>query len=564
MSRYKVWCVLVLLATHSVLLAWNAYVHSPVVNEVGHLPAGISHLRFKQFDLYRVNPPLPRMVAALPVLLANPSTDWTHYDTDPTERNETSVDIDFVNANGPRTFFLYALGRWMCIPFSLIGAWTSYRFAGELFGGLAGLAAMGLWCFCPNILGHGSLIMPDVPCAALGVAACYAFWRWLRQPTWALALIAGTVLGLAELTKTTLIIFYPLWPVLWITYRWPVRLREFGMLVVQLALSFYIINLGYAFEGTGQRLRDFHFQSRMLAGAASKGHPNNRFAATLLAYLPVPLPKNYVQGIDTQRVDFEHGLRSYLRGQWSDHGWWYYYLYALAIKVPLGTWTLVVLAAGIACYQPIGWRDEVFLLAPAAAVLLLISSQTGFSVHFRYALPVLPFLFIWASRSTQWLNGNRTTWALVRQIAVAGSLVWSITSSLSYFPHSLSYFNESVGGPLNGPDHLLDSNVSWGQDLLNLRSWYETHSESRPLHLVMFGLVNPRLAGIEFSLPSPGMPKPGWYIIDVNHIHGSTQPIMGNDGHLTFLSDYGSDLTVFKRFSAGGQNWVLTVRLSHH
>jgi hypothetical protein len=42
---------------------------------------------------------------------------------------------------------------------------------------------------------------------------------------------------------------------------------------------------------------------------------------------------------------------------------------------------------------------------------------------------------------------------------------WMLSSSLWIYPHSLSYFNESIGGPLNGPKHLLGSNVDWGQDM---------------------------------------------------------------------------------------------------
>lgn len=41
---------------------------------------------------------------------------------------------------------------------------------------------------------------------------------------------------------------------------------------------------------------------------------------------------------------------------------------------------------------------------------------------------------------------------------------WFIDSSLWIYPHSLSYFNESIGGPLSGPQHLLGSNVDWAQD----------------------------------------------------------------------------------------------------
>ena len=157
-----------MLLSHTALLAWSAYRHSPVVAEVGHLPAGISHWQFGRFDLYRVNPPLVRMVAALPMMLANPDTDWSNYSLDPLTRSETTVGIDFVNANGYRTFWLYTIGRWACIPFSLMGAAVCFVWARDLYGLRSGLAAMALWCFCPNILGNGSLIMPDVPAARLG------------------------------------------------------------------------------------------------------------------------------------------------------------------------------------------------------------------------------------------------------------------------------------------------------------------------------------------------------------------------------------------------------------
>ncbi len=64
--------------------------------------------------------------------------------------------------------------------------------------------------------------------------------------------------------------------------------------------------------------------------------------------MPVPLPRNYVLGIDLQKSDFENQDMSYLRGQWRVGGWWYYYLYAMAIKVPLGTWVLLLLALSVA------------------------------------------------------------------------------------------------------------------------------------------------------------------------------------------------------------------------
>jgi len=48
--------------------------------------------------------------------------------------------------------------------------------------------------------------------------------------------------------------------------------------------------------------------------------------------------------MDLQKVDFERGLSSYLFGQWSQHGWSHYYLVCAALKEPLGTWALAILA----------------------------------------------------------------------------------------------------------------------------------------------------------------------------------------------------------------------------
>jgi 4-amino-4-deoxy-L-arabinose transferase-like glycosyltransferase len=571
-DKLVLFTVVSLLIVHTGLLAWSAWRHSPVLAEVGHLPAGISHWRFGRFDLYRVNPPLVRMVAALPVLLAGPATDWKSYSTDATTRSENVVGDAFVNANGPRTFWLYTLGRWACIPFGWVGAWLCYRWARDLYGMASGLLAMTLWCFCPNILGHGSLMMPDMPVAALGACACYTFWRWLRDPTWARSITAGVVLGLAELTKTTLIVFYPLWPILWLAYRvsGPRRmsasdwLREGGMLTASMLIGIYVINLGYRFDGSFRRLGDYRFESHTLNGFAGDDHTHavgNRFRDTWLGALPLPMPANYVQGIDAQKFDFELGIRSYLRGRWSQHGWWYYYLYGLAIKVPLGTWVLVVLAVIASLYargHVISWRDEMLVLTLLLVILAFVGSQTGFSVHFRYVLPIFPFLFILASKAAIAVTRDRRILASL----VAAALLWSVLSSLWYYPHSLSYFNEVVGGPERGHEHLLESNIAWGQDLLYLKEWYDAHLDARPFYLAAVGPIDPRLAGIE-SEPSrsgsgspilrketdqqsPGLP-PGWYGIDVNYLHGSTLTMAGGSNATQFMGDGDQDLASFRR-----------------
>jgi len=449
----------------------------------------------------------------------------------------------FIELNGFRSFWHFTLARWACIPFSLLGAYICFRWARELYGGAAGLLALTLWCFSPNIITHGQLITPDLGATALGVTAAYFFWRWLKRPEWPRTLAAGLALGIAELAKTTWIVLFGLWPLLWLiwwfskrrdlpTRRW---FRELGQMATILTVALYLVNLGYAFEGSFEKLGDYRFASESLGGPPEEldgaGEGGNRFTGTWLDELPVPLPESYVMGIDLQRLDFEGKMWSYLRGEWRLGGWWYYYLYALVIKVPLGTWILILLALIVGVFLPgysATWRDELTLLGPIAVVLALVSSQTGFNHHMRYVLPVFPFAFVWASKVAGAVHLRHWIIALI----VAAALFWSVASSLCCYPHSLSYFNELVGGPTGGHAHLAHSNIDWGHNLLYLKRWLEKHPDACPLRLAFNGQYYPRIAGIEYTAPPLGPdyvwgargdpnqvgPLPGWYALSIDKI----------------------------------------------
>jgi hypothetical protein len=539
-----------LLLTQAILLGYGACVHTPTLNEPGHLVAGISNWQFGRFDLYPVNPPLVRLVAALPPMAFGSNSNWKSFEEGPAARSEVLIGNDFIAANGERSFWLFTIARWACIPFSLLGGLICFHWAKELYGPISGLLAMTLWCFCPNVLGHGQLITPDVAGTALGLTACYTFWHWLQRPTWRQTILTGIVLGLSELAKTTLIVFFPLWPVMWVIHRWHQRktmmlqdwLREAGMLAIRMLIGIYMINLGYLFEGSFTPLGDFQFVSQMLSGVGTReqlpGMGANRFTGTWLARIPVPLPKHYVRGIDLQKKDFEsYGQPSYLRGHWRDHGWWYYYLYALGVKVPLGTWLLVLLAACAQLFVALAarWRDEFVLLCPAIVILVFVSSQTGFSEHMRYVLPAFPFVFVWIGRIAPTFHKQHWKVATIASLA----LTWSIGSSLWYYPHSLSYFNELVGGPKGGPAHLIHSNVDWGQDLLNFKRWLDENPEARPLKLAYFGNFDPIHAGIEYRAPEPirdgAKIPPGWYAISVNLVRGLPCQVYKGGGSKGYL-----------------------------
>lgn len=565
----------VLLCAHTLLLICSATSHSPTFNEVGHLPAGLSHLKHGSFELYRVNPPLPRMLAAISLFFNKHKQDWKHHEIVDNSRAEVIVGIDFAEINGQDTFKLFTWGRLFCIPFSILGGMCCYWWARDLFGCSAGLLALIFWCFNPTIIGHGSLIMPDVPAAATGVLACYAFWTWIKSPEWPKTFLTGVLIGIAELTKFTLIVLYALLPSLWIVNRIMLSKEKkttwyLGAVKVLLmfAVSIYLINLCYLFQGSFQKLGEYTFSSNTMTGAngLEKHEPGNVFRDSIWGELPIPLPKDYLLGIDRQKADFEYPRWSYLNGQWKLGGWWYFYLEALLIKSPSGMLIIYLTALALICYSAkfrLTFIDELFLILPIIVLFTLVSSQTAFSMHPRYTIPVIPFLFIWASRVALALQPCSPRIAS----AVVLSVTWMVSSSLYYFPHSLSYYNELVGGPEKGGEFMIDSPTAWGQDLLYLKQWCKKHPEAKPLHIANYGWVDPRAVGIKYSLPALAPinpvndigedpidygPYPGWYIIDINHLKGTywSAP-MGNGTWEHFWFNYENkkaDLTYFSKF----------------
>jgi hypothetical protein len=87
---------------------------------------------------------------------------------------------------------------------------------------------------------------------------------------------------------------------------------------------------------------------------------------------------------------------------------------------------------------------------------------------------------------------------------------------------------------------LLNSNIDWGQGLLELEQWTKDHPEARPLGVAYFGQVLPEVEGIryervpiqpdlcstEMPLYADGFgPKPGFFALSVNYVRGAVHPV---------------------------------------
>jgi hypothetical protein len=504
MSLTQKLLITLVLAFHLGILSWGAYKHSPTIDEKAYLTAGLSIFTFGRYDVAAVSPPLVRLISALPLQFVFYKTDWHRLKDAKNQRIEHSLGKDFVKVNGANVFWLFTLARWACLPFSLIGALVCFFWAKQLYGIKSGFLALCLWCFSPNILAHSQMITADAAAAAFGLLASFTFWRWQIYRTRKSLILCGLSLGLGELTKFTLLVLYPTFLLLCLFFvqcdskikNLKVEISRLIELVAIFLISVFIINAGYSFSHSFVRLKDHSFKSEIFVG--DSGSAQNRFADTIFGSIPVPLPKDYLLGIDSQKQDFEPQsskyYRSYLAGKVKDSGWWYYYLYGAAVKIPLGTWVLFLFSifCGIKNSARFSYSDSAHLLLPAITIFVLVSSQYSFNEHFRYVLPSLGFFFIWISRVAVFISPSR----IKSSALIVTSFFWLIATSLSNLPNSLSYFNELARGSENGHFHLIDSNIDWGQDLIYLKDWLSRNSSIPHLNYSYFGDISPNLTGI--------------------------------------------------------------------
>lgn len=524
---------------------------------------GARHWKLGRIDSYLVNPPLIRVTAAIPLLahsmLFGDSADYQSQKFDTFFEGRR-----FMESGGRLSENLIFLGRLCCLPYCILGGVGCFCWASDLYGRRAGWVACALWSFSPDILGHGSLLTPDAHAAGLLAIAAFWYWRWLRSCSCLDGIVAGIALGFACLAKTTLLLCFPLWGMLWLIRRTCVKQRgnfvkEFLLLCGIFAIGLNILCLGYGFDGVPSRGDRTICSSRLFRALfhPPERHTETSRAIASLLQAPLPLPLPYVSGIDEQLANFDNPiLPSYLGGHFRQRGWWYFYLYAMLFKTPSAILALLAWSVAELVYSSVAaigslrsarespqndrswrdlrgnchWVDEIFVVAAGAVFLIVISSQVGFSKHPRYAFPVYPFLFVWISRVFRenragdgWRDvASRRTFER-RMVLPYILLICAVLSGLAAAPNHLSYFNELAGGLRGGSSHLIDSAVDWGQDLYHLRTW-RNKNPGDSLYVALYCDIDPRAIGIDCKpAPQPSQQQklpPGYYAISVSILQG--------------------------------------------
>ena len=505
-----------------------ASLETPTADEFAHLPAGVAAWRQGRTDLYRSNPPLPKLLLAAPVAL-DPSVTSPPVVETPLLWGPWEYGHRFMNANRDQYLALIFRARWAAIAFGVLAGFVVFRWARDVFGVRSAALVTSLFLLDPNVLAHGHLATIDMGALASILLAMFALrWAYLRPGT-VRFLVAGAALGFALAIKFLGVLILPAFAVLAIAHRWrdaemsvaqrlALALRD---LAVMLFAALFVTNASIGFEGSLLPLGALELRSQFGRGLQS----------VLPAWLPVPLPREYVLGFDAAKEISEHGeFGSYLLGRWSEHGWWYYNLVALGVKVPI---------AILGCFAAAGffwWRSRLdriellSLLIPFAALIVVFSTASNLNIGIRHVLPALPFGFLLLGPIFQ-VSASRARERVVCAIASV-ALATAAYDAAEIHPDSLTFFNAIAGGPDHGGEWLLDSNLDWGQDLYRVPAAVASIDPDATPFLLYFGHVDPALYGLRYQL-LPSTPVEGILAVSENFLRGQPYLTVAPNGVMT-------------------------------
>lgn len=501
----------VILLLQAMLLLYAIFQQSVVSDEYGHFYAGLAYWRNGDVRLFHVNPPLVRGLAT--VIASRDRWPENKLTWSVPERPEFAEGRKLASTH--RTQFLSGIrfGRMVVAMFALLGTLICGVWGRELAGDWAGLAAGPFWAFQPQMIAHGALITNDVPVAATMLLAAWCFSRWSQRRTYRWAFAVGATLAMAILCKFTALILLPILAGFSLAAAIQGHRRTVALhALLAISVMLLLIAAVYRFDSIGKPLGQFPFVSEVFVGDnTEKASPRNRISGTLLGQLPCPLPEQFLLGLDRQQLDFETGIPSYARGQRSQHGWWWFYLYSMLVKLPVGTLLAICVAIVYALRGHTAFTTQHLLPAIIALAIVEVTAlKSGFAQQHRYIFPLYPFLFLLIVTPLA-KDGHRR---VAGRLVLAGLLFTGIGTAWGA-PHWLGYFNSLSGGTNHSHYHLFNDATDWGQDTERVVQWIQDHPQCRPYHIYStnsFG-YGASLAEVPANLPADRSPKSTWYIV---------------------------------------------------
>lgn len=487
--------MLVLVGLQTARQTWSARVESQTFDEGLHLASGYMFLATGQYRMDVEHPPLGRVLNALPLLGLglDPQLDGDGWKRGDAIAQGRALLYEQKRYRPEQILFRARLATIALTALLglLMAFWMRWR-----YGAAASLLAVFLVTLDPNLSAHGHYVTTDF-IAALGCfVAVIGFDYFLVRRSWGSAVVAGLGLGFALSSKASMLFLPAVLLVVWVASR-PEWRAMAGQGSVMAAVAVACVVAVYGPEN-GRSL-DGPKMDAYAQGDAGLDKAL-RFAGERLQ---VPGHPFLVAAAQVARHQ-QQGHPAYMLGESYQNGRWQYFPFVFAVKTPLGTLGLCLLALG--ALWRVRRREWVVLAAPLA-VYWWLAVTSGINIGVRHLLPVYPLTYALIGALVG-VHG-RAVYGKALPVLLVGMCGLVAAESARIAPDDLAFFNVAAGGPANGPRLLVDSNLDWGQDLGKVRRWFDARGE-RSVCLSYFGSADQRYYGFpEWAVATTEMVRKG-------------------------------------------------------
>ncbi len=444
--------VVAVLILAGVLMINSSFQESATMDELAHVPAGYAYLRFQDNRLNPEHPPLLKSLSAIPLLFLRlnfplQSDYWQNY-----VNGQWDVGRAFIYESRNDADQIIQWARFFPILLTLLTMFLVYLLAKKLFGPYWALLPFIIFSFSPVALAHGHYVTTDLA-AAFGTLLIFLFvLPKLKESGKKNLILAGVFLGIAQLCKYSLVIFYPLlifyvlvWQIVFIIQQkkngiivYPLKqiLKSLGNLAIVFFISFVVIYLVYLPLNINYPLeKQVSDTKEILDSFAGGPDPELKTCYSwsgsfvrqfrCLAEIDILLSQNkilkpfahYLLGALMVFQRSSGGNTGYFLGMVSAGGWHYYFPVVFLIKEPIPSLILIFLAIFLAIksFLVSGWKNfknKVLLSAFSCwiyqnfnifAMLIFVifywtsSILSPLNIGYRHLMVSLPLVFILAT-----------------------------------------------------------------------------------------------------------------------------------------------------------------------
>jgi hypothetical protein len=482
-------------------------------NEMLFIPAGLSYIQRHDARMDIEEPPLIKLVAALPALLAGAKVD---YNDASWNANPGAGEAEYLFGqkffeiwNRDHRSMLFA-ARLPMIGLALLLGLSLYKMARRLAGPWGAALAVVLFVTSPFFISYGSLVHMDVPIALFSLYAMWSFATLWQEPTMFNAVLFSATLAGALVTKFSGVFLIPAIALAWAWFCYLERrsTNQNGSAVlvkkdfrrerltisatIAAAVIVYLFYFGTFYRSDPRLILQNESDSIVKTGLSVL--PIDILVRRMInhpALKPFLLaPSLYAGGL---AYVLGHERRPvYFLGHLRHQGVWFYFPVISFFKLAPGMILVFVLVAIIAaiCLPRMRRAKSVIVANPnrlhvrsivaGLIVFAAIAMSSKLNVGVRHFSVPITFSVLLSSLIVPL---TRSFFASKRRVfifsAMAGLALSCLVTALLTYPHYLSYFNFFR---LNMPKQEIaqNSNLNWGQSMEEVVAFFRERGVSAP------------------------------------------------------------------------------------